>query len=70
MSVCYDKLFSLMLDRNITKTQFKNKACISANIVTRLNRNEYISMESIEKICRALNCCVDEILDFIPDEKR
>ena len=43
-------------------------ACVSANIMTRLRRNEYISMESIEKICGALNCSVDEILEFVPSE--
>lgn len=42
-------------------------AGVSANIITRIKRNEYVSMESIEKICRTLNCGVDDILDFIPD---
>lgn len=69
MAVSYNKLFHLMIDRKITNVQLKNTACVSANIITRLKRDEYISMESIERICRALNCGVDEILEFIPDRE-
>ena len=41
-----------MIDKKISNAQLKQMAGISANIITRLKRNEYISMESIEKICR------------------
>ena len=68
MTICYDRLFHMMIDRKISHVQLKNMACVSANIMTRLRRNEYISMESIEKICGALNCSVDEILEFVPSE--
>lgn len=67
MAISYDKLFHMMIDKKLNNTQLKNMAGISANIITRLKRNEYVSMESIEKICRTLNCGVDDILDFIPD---
>jgi len=65
MAVSYDKLFHMMIDRKITNAQLKSRAKISANIITRLKNDEYISMESIEKICVAMNCGVDSILDFI-----
>lgn len=67
MAISYDKLFHMMIDKKLSNTQLKNMAGVSANIITRLKRNEYVSMESIEKICRTLNCGVDDILDFIPD---
>lgn len=69
MAVCYDKLFHLMIDKKISNVQLKDMAGISANIITRLKRDEYISTESIEKICLALNCGVDDILEFIPEEE-
>ena len=47
----------------------KEKAGFSANIITRLKRNEYVSIESIEKICRVMECGVDDILEFVPEEK-
>lgn len=64
MAVCYDKLFHKMIEKRISNAQLMTKAGLSANIITRLKRNSYISLESIEKICAALECTVDEILDF------
>ena len=64
MAVCYDKLFHIMIDRKITNVQLKKMAGISANIITRLKRDEYVTIESIEKICTALKCGVDDILEF------
>ena len=69
MAVCYDKLFHLMIDKKISNVQLKDMAGVSANIITRLKRDEYISTESIEKICLALNCGVDDILEFGPEKE-
>ena len=68
VAVKYDKLFHLLIDRKITNAQLAQKAGVSANIITRLKRDQYISMESVERLCVALNCGVDDILEFIPDE--
>ena len=70
MAICYDRLFHLMIDKKISNAQLKEKAGFSANIITRLKRNEYVSIESIEKICRVMECGVDDILEFVPAEKR
>ena len=67
MAVCYDKLFHKMIDKRISNAQLMVKAGLSANIVTRLKRNAYISLESIEKICSAMECTVDEMLEFSPN---
>ena len=69
MAICYDRLFHLMIDKKISNAQLKEKAGLSANIITRLKRNEYVSIESIEKICRVMECDVDDILEFVPEEK-
>ena len=68
MAVSYKKLFHLLIDRDITNTQLQQMAGYSANITTRLKNNTYISMETIEKICRILKCGVDDILEFVPEE--
>lgn len=47
--------------------EFAKKAGISANTMAKLSRNEYVSMEVIVKICRALECTVDDILDILPE---
>lgn len=59
-----------MIDRKITNIQLKDMAGVSANIITRLKRDEYISIESIEKICKALQCGVDDILEFVDKEEQ
>ena len=67
MAVKYDRLFHLLIDRKITNAQLAQKAGVSANIITRLKHDQYISMESIERLCNALNCGVDDILEFVDE---
>lgn len=69
MAVSYKKLFHLLIDRNMTAAELQKEAGYSANISTRMRRDEYVSLESMEKICRVLGCKVDDIVEFIPDEE-
>lgn len=69
MGVRYEKLFHLLDERNMTTRELEKQAGFSGNITTRMRRNEYISLESIEKICSTLNCRVHDILEF-EKEKR
>jgi len=64
MAVKYNKLFKLMIDKKMSNAELVQKAGFSANIMTRLKKDEYVSMESIEKICSALECNVDDVLEF------
>lgn len=50
MAVCYDKLFHLMIDKKISNVQLKDMAGVSANIITRLKRDEYISTERLRAL--------------------
>lgn len=68
MAITYKKLFHMLIDRNISPGELAEQAGVSANILTRLRRDEYISLQSVERICIALDCKADEILDF--SEKR
>lgn len=70
MAICYNRLFHMMIDKKITNAQLKEMTGVSGNIITRLKRNEYISLESIEKICKTLNCSVDDILEFQYQNKK
>jgi hypothetical protein len=68
MAVQYNKLFKMMIDRKMTTTQLREKAGFSVNIITHLKKDEYISMVSVEKICKVMKCGVDDILEFLPDD--
>lgn len=65
----YKKLFHLMIDRGMTNAELMEKAGFSANIITRLKRDNYLSLDTIEKICKTLDCGVDDILEFTDEEK-
>ena len=52
MAVSYKKLFHLLIEQDMTTSQLQKKAGFSANIITRLKRGGYISLESVESICR------------------
>lgn len=67
MAVSYKKLFHILIDRNMSPAQLQKEAGYSANISTRLRKDIYVSLASVEKICNVLNCKVDDIVEFIPD---
>ena len=69
MAVRYNKLFKLMIDRKMSNAVLAAESGVSLNIITRLKRDQYIAMDTIEKICVALDCKVDDILEFVPDLK-
>jgi len=64
MAVEYKKLFHRLIEKNMSNAQLAKESGISLNVITRLKRNEYVAMESIEKICLVLKCGVDDILEF------
>ena len=65
MAVSYKRLFHLLIERDMTTAQLQHQAGFSANIITRMKRNGYLSLDTIESICRAMNCGVDDILEFV-----
>lgn len=69
MAVCYNNLWKMLIDRNMNKTDLKESADISFNVIARMGKNETVSFESIEKICLALNCSVGDIIEITTDEK-
>lgn len=70
MSVSYMKLWKLLLEKNIKRTDLIFMAGISSNIVAKLGKNEYVSMESLEKVCRALNCNISDIVEFVTEDSK
>ena len=70
MAVQYNKLFKMLIDRKMSNNQLAKQAGISLNIITRLKRDEYIAMQTIEIICIALDCGVDDILEFISESQK
>ena len=69
MKVSYDRLWKLLIDKKMKKTDLITKAQISSNVVAKMGKEEPLSMESIGKICALFHCSVDDILEIIPEDK-
>ena len=67
MVVSYNKLFKMLIDRKMMKKELCEKADISPSTMSKMGRDEIVSMEVIARICLTLNCTVDEILEIMPD---
>ena len=64
MSVNYKKLWKMLIDKDLKRSQLKDLAKISQSTLARLNRNEYVSLEVLIKICVALDCEISDIVEI------
>ena len=69
MAVEYIRLWKLLLDKGMKKTDLKKEAGISSNVLAKLGKNEYVSMETMEKLCTSLNCNIEDIMEFNPKKE-
>ena len=68
MAVSYNKLWKLLIDKGMTKTQMRLQADISTTTLAKLGKNETVSMDVLLKICKLLDCNVGDIMDVINEE--
>ena len=69
MSVSYRNLQHLLLDKKMSKTALEKKAGISHYSMTKMGKDEDVTTEVLSRICDALECGIDDIVDFIPGKK-
>lgn len=69
MTISYDKLWKLMIDKKINKTQLCEKAGITTNAMAKLGKNETVQVEILAKICNVLKCSIDDILEIKKEEE-
>ena len=68
MGVNYNKLWHLLIDRGMNKTDLRVQAGISTNTLAKLGKNENVSTSIIAKICEALECNVEDVMEFTVEE--
>ena len=68
MAVCYDRLWHLLIDRHMTRTQLVKEAKITTNAMAHLGRNEDVRVEVLVKICSTLGCNIEDIMEVKPDK--
>ena len=67
MSVSYNKLWKLLIDKNMSKTQLIQAAKITTNAMAKLGKNEDVRVEVLVKICGVLECTINDIMEIIPE---
>lgn len=68
MAVEYKKLWVMLIQKGITKPQFREMVGLSPATLTKLNKNEYVSMEVLTKICQTFNCNIGDIVDVVRED--
>lgn len=64
MNRSYNKLWKLMIDKKMNKTQLREAAKITSNAMAKLGKDESVPVETLEKVCRVLDCTIDDIMDI------
>lgn len=67
--ISYKRLLKLLIDKDLTKKQLAEMAHCSQATIWKINRNEYLSLEVIDRICTALNCKIEDVIEIIPSDK-
>ncbi|MCL2121235.1 MAG: helix-turn-helix transcriptional regulator [Clostridiales bacterium] len=68
MAVSYKKLWKLLIDKEMMKKDLQKASGVSWGVMAKLSKNETVNMESLIKVCRALECTVDDVMDILPEE--
>ncbi|MDT3699410.1 MAG: helix-turn-helix transcriptional regulator [Thermincola sp.] len=69
MAISYIKLWKLLLDKKLKKTDLLKLADISTTTLAKLSKDQLVSMEVMGRICKALSCDIGDVMEMIPDEK-
>ena len=69
MKASYKKLWKLLVDKKMSKADLRKAAGVAPNTMTRLRRDEEVTLTVLHKICSALEVDIGDIMEFLPDQK-
>ena len=67
MAISYNKLWTLLVDKKMSKADLRKAAGIAPNTMTRLRRDEEVTLSVLSKICSTLNVDIGDIMEFMPE---
>ena len=70
MAISYNRLWKLLIDKGITKTEMRKRAGISTGVLAKMGKNETVSMDTLAKITTALQCGLDDIVEITADKAK
>ena len=69
MKISYKKLWKLLIDKDMMKKDLRIQSGITTNALAKLGKNEHVSTQVLEKICRTLDCNIEDVCEFVIDEE-
>ena len=69
MAIRYKKLWKLLIDKEMMKKDLRDQSGITTNALAKLGKNEHVSTQILEKICRVLDCNIEDVCEFVDDEE-
>jgi DNA-binding Xre family transcriptional regulator len=69
MAVSYKKMFKLMIDKDITKTQLREATKISSSTFAKISKSEYVALDVLVRICGVLHCDIGDVCEVIHDDE-
>ncbi|HCG28127.1 MAG TPA: XRE family transcriptional regulator [Lentisphaeria bacterium] len=70
MAVSYNKLWKLLIDKNMKKKELGEAAGISNSLIAKLGKNENVTVDVLVRICSALGCSIDDIMELVPNDRQ
>lgn len=70
MAVQYNRLWKLLIDKKMKKSALTELADVSSSTIAKLNRDEYVSLEGLERICRALRCDIGDVVELTEESEK
>ena len=70
MAISYNKLWKLLVDKKMSKADLRKAAGVAPNTMTRLRRDEEVTLMVLHKICKTLNADIGDIMEFVPEKMR
>lgn len=67
MAMNYNKLWKLLIDKNLMKKDLREMAGLSTNVIAKMGKSGDVSTEVLRKICKALDCSLEDIVEIVPD---
>ena len=70
MSVSYKRLWKLLIDKNMKKRDLKEAAKLSPSLMSSLNQDKSVTVNTLSRICEVLDCRIEDIMEFVPEENK
>ena len=68
MAISYNKLWKLLIDKNMNKTELRDRVGMSSSTLAKLSKNQEVAIPVLERVCKELNCNIGDIMEFVEEK--